>query len=59
MRCMVDSLHESKLTAAHGYDYWSTVAYYGCDYDGTEINIEEALANSIGWASRDQNEIIC
>ena len=49
---------EVKITAAHAYDYWATLAYYGHDYDETEIDQEEALANCIGWASRDQNEII-
>lgn len=51
-------IDENKLTAAHAYDYWTTLAYYGYDETFLEYNKEEALANSIGWASRNQDEVI-
>jgi hypothetical protein len=54
----IPELVEHKSTVADAYNYWTTLAYYGYDYDGTEYNREEAIANSIGWASRNQNEIL-
>jgi hypothetical protein len=48
----------AKLTAADAYDYWATLVHYGYDFDGTSIDMEEAVAALIGWASRRQDEII-
>lgn len=57
---LIDGLEitEAKLTAAHAYDWWSTVAFYGYDSAYIEYDKEEALANSIGWANRNQEEIL-
>jgi len=41
------------LTAADHYAGWNELAYYGMCPNGEPVNREEALANSIGWASRD------
>lgn len=54
----MNELAESILTVAHAYDYASSCAFYGMTQDGFPVDREVALANSIGWASRNQEDII-
>ncbi len=58
MNNFCEAVIESSLTVGHAYDYWATLLFYGYDTDGSEIDIVEAQAAAIGWASRCQTEII-
>lgn len=46
------------FTVADAYDYWATLLFYGYDYDGIPADPTECQAAAIGWASRDQREVI-
>lgn len=52
------SLGEATFTVADGYRYALLLVHCTHDYEGIPVDTAAIHAELIGWASRDQNELI-